>query len=76
MNDKKSDRKNCRKWLHLNFKQSHNYDCENDGFICKSCKTYRFPSFVHTDYGDYICYICGKDGNLKNICLICINKKY
>jgi hypothetical protein len=64
----------CKKWLYLNFEQSCEYDCQNEGYYCKSCKEYRFPSFVHSEFGDYICHVCGKDGHLKNICLKCINK--
>jgi hypothetical protein len=63
----------CNKWVPLDESLSKEYDCT--GYICKSCKIFKYPTFVHSGgiVGDYTCYKCGGDGNLRNICIYCNN---
>ncbi len=73
-NDKKeNDTKKCHKWLLLNDDISREYNISI--IICKNCKNYAFPYFVHSEFGDYTCHICEGDGDLQQYCVYCKQRK-
>lgn len=59
----------CKKWLLLHEDKSKEYNISV--VICKNCKNYAFPYFVHAEFGDYTCYICDQEGDLKTYCVYC-----
>ena len=59
----------CSKWIQLSHEIEKEYDTK--GCLCKICKRYKRPHFVHDITGYYTCFKCGKNGMIKQVCFTC-----
>lgn len=67
--------KKCKKWLLLNDDIAKEYDISV--IVCRNCRHYAFPYFVHNEhgFGDYTCHVCDESGDVQSYCVYCKQRR-